>query len=98
LNPWKHSAPITTQSSSSWTWNRSNTQHPRWIRSQSAGLITDSYYNKAIPGNPTIASIEEIDAAIKIFTSAIKSAKNALKNYITHIHLGTQPFQGKQEL
>jgi hypothetical protein len=47
--------------------------------------INWAYYSqllqRAIPGNPTITLIEEIDVAITIFTSTIKSAKNASKLY-----------------
>jgi hypothetical protein len=39
---------------------------------------------KAIPGNPNIMSAEEIDATITIFTSTIKSAKNASKLFHTY--------------
>jgi hypothetical protein len=47
--------------------------------------INWAYYRQllqqAIPGNTTLTSIEEIDAAITIFTPTIKSAKNGSKLY-----------------
>lgn len=52
-----------------------------------AFTIKWDYYRQilqGILGNRTIASIEETDAAISIFTSTIKSAKNASKLYHAH--------------
>jgi hypothetical protein len=39
---------------------------------------------QALPGNPIITSAEEIDAAITIYTSTTKSAKNASYLYPTY--------------
>jgi hypothetical protein len=39
---------------------------------------------QALPGNPTITSAEETDAAITIYTSTTKSAKNASELYHTY--------------
>jgi hypothetical protein len=37
---------------------------------------------QAIPVNPNIIPVEEMDAAITIFTATIKSSKNASKLYL----------------
>jgi hypothetical protein len=47
---------------------------------------------QAIPGNPNIMSVEEIEAAITIFTSTIKSTKTP-RNCFTHTRLETRPLQ-----
>jgi hypothetical protein len=41
---------------------------------------------QAILGNPNIASVKEIDAAITVFTSMIKSARTTSKGYHTCAH------------
>jgi hypothetical protein len=55
-----------------------------------------AYYSQllkqSIPGNPTITSAEEIDTAVTVFTSTIKSEKMP-QNYTVHTRLETRPFQ-----
>jgi hypothetical protein len=55
-----------------------------WTPLQSTGPTTGKVLKQAIPGNPNITSVEEIDAAMTTFTSTIKSAKNASKLYYTY--------------